>query len=398
MSRHGHNSGRCPIGVDLGPLGVRMLQLGLRETRPEVLAGGAWQSPGENSASNDALQKAIRQLHRRGQFSGRDVIASVPSDEMHLATARVAMKGQADPALDVMAQAYEAFDFDLSLAQLSVVPAGPILNGEVPEREYILLAVPRSKIESRSALLEACGLRVAAIDPEPLAVFRSFRNIRRRENDRSLTTCIVHIQPQYTLVMVAHGPELLLVRLLRQGGNALTEAAAANLGLCRSDVKLLRSYLMDHHAAGRSTSQQDEEHAFDTEKLFWTIHDALRGQVDELALEIELCLRYCQTTFDCPAIDSLTLSGHDAEDPTVQSILHDRLRMPCGVSWPMRSLDTGRCSLFIDRRRAMSHWALCVGLALREGFEECYDQAERLLEPDLAELDEELLDGTEVLA
>jgi Tfp pilus assembly PilM family ATPase len=398
MTRHGHNAGRCPIGIDLGPLGVRMLQLGLTDTRPNVLAGGAWRSPHDDPASTDALRKSIRQLNRFGHFHGRDAVASVPSDEIHLATARVALKGQVDPALDVMAQAYEAFDFDLSLAQLSVIPAGPILHGEHPEREYILLAVPHAKIETRSALLESCGLRVAAIDPEPLAVFRSFRNHRRRENDRSLTTCIVHIQPRYALVMVAHGPELLLVRQLRHGGNALTEAASANLGLCRADVNLLRSYLVEHHGLDRAKPAKDDEHAFDTEKLFWTMHDALRGQVDELALEVELCLRYCQTNFDCPAIDSLVLSGHDAEDPTVRSILHDRLAMPCGVSSPLRGLETGRCNLFVDRRRAMSHWSLCVGLALREGFDERYDQADSLLEPDLAEVDVDLLDNAEALA
>jgi Tfp pilus assembly PilM family ATPase len=78
-----------------------------------------------------------------------------------------------------------------------------------------------------------------------------------------------------------------------------------------------------------------------------------------------LCLRYCSVTFRGVRPSSVMLTGGEAHDPAVVSLLAEQLNIPCQVGQPLRGIDVSSVDLGGDRRSNLAEWTLCAGLAAR---------------------------------
>jgi Tfp pilus assembly PilM family ATPase len=359
-----------PIGVDLACDGVRMLQLCRTATGLSVWAGGQWKSSqvaSGRAAIEARMADALREIVRSGNFAGRRAVVAIPAEEIEIRNIRVGDVGPEELVCTVMAQAHEAFDFDLSLSRLMAVNAGFTVQGDEAMQEIILLAIPDYAIRRRRDWLEEHGLIVDYVDAEPFALLRSFARFLRRQRDRHRFQTIIGVGYNATQVLVSHGRRVLFIKTIPTGESTLTQAAARHLTLSREDAHLLRRQIMREHA-GRQPDHQMFNAASGgrftpEERLFWTVHDAVRDEMEKLVLEIGLCLRYCSTTFGCPRIDKVTLCGAGAWDPSLMYLLQERYGLASESAWPMRGIDTGNCPVFGERRGVMSDWAACVGLA-----------------------------------
>ena len=97
----------------------------------------------------------------------------------------------------------------------------------------------------------------------------------------------------------------------------------------------------------------------------WTLHDAVRAEIEMLGKEIALCLRYCSVTFRGLRPEEITLTGGQAHDPAVVNLLSEHLNLPCRVGLPLKGIDLSSVDLGSDRRATLAEWALCAGLAAR---------------------------------
>ncbi|HUU60291.1 MAG TPA: hypothetical protein VMZ50_12160, partial [Phycisphaerae bacterium] len=104
----------------------------------------------------------------------------------------------------------------------------------------------------------------------------------------------------------------------------------------------------------------------DRANVEWTVHDALRGEVEALAKEIALCLRYCSVTFRGLRPDRVTLTGGEAYDPAVRNLLQENLGIECVLGQPLKGIDVSDVDFENDRRATLAEWAVCAGLAARE--------------------------------
>ena len=95
--------------------------------------------------------------------------------------------------------------------------------------------------------------------------------------------------------------------------------------------------------------------------------DAIRGDVEELAREIALCLRYCSVTFRGLRPKEVTLTGGQAYDSAMVRLLSEQLGVPCEVGQPLKGIDMSAVDLGGDRRGMFAEWGVCAGLAFLAG-------------------------------
>lgn len=358
-----------PFGLDIAADGIRMLQFHPVGARIAVCAGAQWKSPTGSESDERSLAAAVhavREIHHEGGFQGFQAVSTIPTSEMRIETLRLPNDPSENLQAEILRRAHDLFDMDLSRFKLSALRSGAVLASQESCREWILLATPHEVCQRRTEFLEAMGLEVYTLQPEPLSLFDSIRRQHRRCSDHRSAHAMVHLSQASTLVVVAHAEQILLVKNIGFGGDRLTATAADNLGLEFDEANLLRRQIRNdfalHAHQARMTSltagEPDSSNA-----VLWTVHDAIRDEVEALVMEIGLCMRYCSNTFGTPRIENVTLAGDGAWDPSIIHLLKDHLGVRCEGASPLRAMDVSECPLFGDRRRSMADWTLCAGLA-----------------------------------
>ena len=231
-----------------------------------------------------------------------------------------------------------------------------------------MLAAPEKVIDDHLAILEASGLKPEHIYPEPLAAFRMALRSLRREADLNLVTVVLDLGSCATRVIVARGRNVVFVKTIDIGGKAFDEAVAVQLNLDIVDASELRDRVMQEHAKLLSENRKSEQQACEDPRsdVDWTIRDAVRGKVEELAREIGLCLRYCSVTFRGLRPNSVLMAGGEVYDPAIMELLTENLGIECNLAQPMRGIDVSGVMLGMGRRTPMCEWAVASGLAMRD--------------------------------
>lgn len=351
-----------PIGFDIAHDGIRMLQLHSSNGQLSVGAGAQWLT----GQTGEGAVNAVREVLHEGNFKGRGVVTSIGNDEIHLRSTRVPIMSQEELRSTIISKAKDLFDFDVTLSQLQILGSAPTITGKEASQEVIVAAVPNFAIRRRRELLEKIGLTGIAIELEPMTLFRGFRRLLKRVSDRSAFSVLIHISPTSTLVLVAQGVDILFIKNIERGGQQLSQAAAEQLGLSLEDAQQLREQLkIDLLERTRSLGQIHPvlENREKQNSFFWAVHDAVRTEADALIMEIGLCLRYCSTTFGCQAIKKVTLTGHEAWDPSLIHLLDERLGLRSEVIQLFRGIDVSKSRIFRDRRGMLADWTSCMGLA-----------------------------------
>jgi type IV pilus assembly protein PilM len=204
--------------------------------------------------------------------------------------------------------------------------------------------------------LSAMKLSAQHVDVEPNALFRAYQRFLRRAEDASTVNVIIDVGLSTTKVIVSRGPVILFIKSIDVAGRKFNENVAKELNLTYQEALHIR----------RRGFSRPRGHAEPTpEQVQWSVYDAIRSQVEVLAREIGLCLRYCSVTFRGLRPAQLTVTGGEAYDPALIKLLSEYLNCPCVVGQPLHRIDLGESDLESDRRGAMTEWSVATGLALR---------------------------------
>ncbi|MCK4276908.1 MAG: hypothetical protein KAX78_10370, partial [Phycisphaerae bacterium] len=153
------------------------------------------------------------------------------------------------------------------------------------------------------------------------------------------------------------------VKSIDIGGRTLTEAVARQLNLTNSEAHELR---MRAPKPQERTGDEPGDEQSELSSVDWTIHDAVRGEVENLAREISLCLRYCSVTFRGLHPQRVTLTGGEVYDTLLVRLLGEQVALKCVLGHPLKGIDTSLVDLNWDRRGMLAEWAMCTGLAMRD--------------------------------
>ena len=362
---------RCPIALDIGAHSIKMLQFEESNGALVARASGQWQFPavvGDPEQRSEMIVQAVGEMLRGGDFKGRRSVSSLPSTEMDIRNVRLQKLPRQEMEKVMLWEARERFPFDVVPDRLKYLDAGQVRSGAEERSEIILLAASEKSIEDHLTMLSSAGLEPQHIYPEPLAVFRMAKRSLRRDADRDTVSVILDLGARATRVVVARGRQVVFIKVIDIGGRAFDEAVAAQLHLDLADAVELRARVMQEHAKllGGNRKSDHEEPEESRSDVDWTIRDAVRGKVEELAREITLCLRYCSVTFRGLRPNTVLMAGGQIYDPAVTELLGENLGIECNLAQPMRGIDVSRIKPGMGRGTPMCEWAVATGLAMRD--------------------------------
>ena len=341
---------------------VRMLQLGGTERDLRVIGAGHFAVPQEVKTDpvgrRAALVEGIRNLVREGRFRGREVVTALGGSELAVRNIRVPRMSDEELATAVNWEAQNKFPFDTATAIIQHLRAGEIRQADQTLDEVILLAVPRAEADARIQLVCEAGLDPVSLDAAAAAIFRGFERFLRRREDETVLSAFADVGAQ-TTVVITRGREIVFIKTIPIGGAVFNRAVAENLELSASEAEALRRRLGHHDPR---TAAAD---AAETDRVSRAVTDAIRPHLEDLANEIELCLRYYGVTFRGPRPESMTLTGGESHNADVAAALQERLGLAVRPADPLRGVRTDELGPVLERRGMLGEWTTAFGLSLK---------------------------------
>lgn len=359
-----------PIGLDISTDNIRMLQLYRRYGKLCVRDARSWRIPAGLRSDPESFRAqaidAVRGMLKRSNFSGRKVVLSLPSSKLHIKNFRIPQMSEDQLQQKVMEEAAERFDFAPSSDYLKYFIAGQIRSGNEIYNEVVVIAAEPWVVDEQVQWLQDMKLSIQHIDTEPMALFRTAERFLRRTADAEVITVLVDLGTSSSRIIIAKGRDIMFVKEIPIGGKDLNRAVANQLNLDITEARELRNRIRRQHSICLGGNRQTDKQKADDEvrsEVDWTIRDAVRSKIEELAHEIALCLRYCSVTFRNFRPELIQLTGGEAYDPAVTEILSEHLAINCSVLHPFRGFNVQGLPLDSTQITPLSEWAVAMGLA-----------------------------------
>ncbi|HHW55215.1 MAG: hypothetical protein WAQ41_01450 [bacterium] len=213
------------LGLYIGAEDLTAAELWVRGTRIQVAkvgikaAGCRFNDPGE-------LAEALAQLWQASGFSSQGVTLAIGGPSIFY---RVLPLPKIPVAELRRALEWELADHFPFSAQEAVFDLRPLEVGTglgSNEGYYLVVAAPRSLIEGYLTALQLAGLEPWAIEPEPLALLRSWEGLEK-------ASLLLILRPSYVTIGLVAGGELFFARSLSWGLEVVREGRAAGEKLSR---------------------------------------------------------------------------------------------------------------------------------------------------------------------
>ena len=337
-----------PIGIDVGSRSVKLLQFNADRTRVLDAARREIPPPDAEPARRAAgLADAIVSAREQHNFRGREAVVCLSGQELFVQNIRIPKTPGEETERVLLQEASSRLPYPMAEAEVRFVEAGDVRQGDALKREVILLACKRSVLAQLLNTVCSTGLKLIAVDVEPLALLRCYGWQFRRDEDRQQRAMFVHVGATSTVVVIAHGSEPLFVKYIDVGGQHMDEAVAAYLKMDLPAAASLR-----RHNGDRRADQQDQE-------IVRGLLEGVRPILERLAGELALCVRYHSVTFRGQPLVRVVVGGGEASTPLVEH-LAARLDLKCELGDPLRNFEM---AIQTGRR---GQWDIAVGMALRQ--------------------------------
>jgi type IV pilus assembly protein PilM len=349
-----------PIGIDLGTRCIKAAQLELREQRPRVVALAQHTLPHTFESAQDrleAIRSGIQLVIRTGQFSGKEVVLGLNSNQLFVQNVRVPRLPDEELNKVVRWEIDERLPEDFGEAEVRHLIAGDIRapsgSGEGTEikREVIVLACRRKEIQELISLLESVHLRPRAIDVSACALVRTSHTMLRRRVDEQSAFLFIDMGAGGTTAVVARGADILLIKTLPVGGLSMDRIVARKLKLSAEDAALAR----------RQRASSDAAHDPDLARV---VGEAVRGEIESLAAELLMCVRYHSVTFRGNRISRALLFGGEG-DAQLAAQFSSRIDIPCELADPFQGSDISPEVEQQIKTSPRGQWVVALGLCAR---------------------------------
>jgi type IV pilus assembly protein PilM len=350
-----------PIGIDIGTRSIKAAQLEFGGDRGRVVALAqhalpiSLESPADRT---EAVRTGLSNLQRLGAFSGRDVVLSLNAQQLFVQNVRVPRLPDEELAKVVRWEAEERLPEDFGEAEVRHLVAGdiraPASSGEGSEirREVIVLACRRKEIQESIALVESLRLRPIGIDVSALAMARACQPMLRRKADEQSAFLFIDLGAGMSTAVVTRGQEILLIKQLPAAGQSMDRAVARKLRLNVEDAALARQQW-----ASKDDSAIDPD-------LGRVVGEAVRAEIETMAGELLMCIRYHSVTFRGNRITKALLFGGECNTRTAEQ-LASRIDIPCELSDPFAAVDVAPHVADQIGTSRPGQWVVALGLCAK---------------------------------
>jgi type IV pilus assembly protein PilM len=387
----------CPIGVDLGSDCLKLAQVapGKGSSRELVAAVTV---PVPDACRRDAgarinfFRDQVRGLLARGSFRGRDAVLALPASCMYIERLRLPKLDDEQIKSSIQWEARGKLPIDPSQALMRHVVAGEVFQDQEPLNEVIVMAASRELMNRLLSAAAAAKLNVVGMTAEPQATVDCFIHQFSGTPQAGLTRMIVDIGNSATRVYIARGPQLLFARSLAAGAEHLNQAVATGLKIPLQQARemrfgrarpaaqtkekgsaqfplAVRDESGENEVAGASTSAESTAAAVaaaparpaaQANPIDVACSRLVAGLIDDL----EMCVRYHESTFPTCAVEQLVLVGGEANNSRLARQIASHLELPMQTGDPLKKLVNGRSFQGLDTTRPQPAWTVAVGLSL----------------------------------
>jgi type IV pilus assembly protein PilM len=303
-----------------------------------------------------------------GGFEGRRVITCLPDQLVHLKTLRLP-PGRSDPLNEsVRREAQVLFPFDLNEARLQYLDAGQTRYGTDVRDEVIVAASGKREVDAFLRELDAAGLDVSALDLSACAAYRAAQ--WPCSDDREIHA-VLHLGETVSHVILGKGEHLRFLKRISIGTADMNSAVSRRLGIDAGDAAQVRR---------RVTGGADAV-ASDRDAIRRTVWQACRATLETLAADVSVCLRYYGVSFRGRRPERLVVSGPEAGNRQLCSILSSvGLPQIQGAS-PLAGFDHLGAPSAESGSDSGGEWSVAAGLALKSVVRPAANDAPRIDSP-----------------
>jgi type IV pilus assembly protein PilM len=358
------DSGLCPIGIDAGAHALRMVQFRAASGGGLILQAAcrieldSLDAPATGAAR---LAAAVRQALAGHPFKGRQAVLALPAACVHAKSVRLPQMPDSDLSQALQWEAKDRFGFEVGPAdqtggggQLVWFRAGEVRRGTEVKDEILLFAVEGGALADAIQALAGAGLRLLAVDLAPCAIGRCLggaagAGMPRANLPSGGATAVLDLGHAGAQFFILRGQDLVFFKRIESGGRALNEAVAAKLGISPAEALQMRARLMTGAAAG------------ETDALARAVSDAIRAPLEELARELDMCMRYYVMTFRGARPEFLALTGRQSASAEIRGLLAATLGLQVEEAQSFRGVqELGE----VARPDRSGEWAAAAGLSL----------------------------------
>jgi len=305
------------VGLDVGSAAVKVAEL--TQAGQGVVISALGSAPLE---SPEAVGETIRKLLRDTGVRARRCVSSVSGRSVIIRQVQMMKMPESELRQAMEYEADKYIPFDVSEAQLDAQRLEETNPGPSAQQMRVLLvAVKKTVVEERLALLRSLGLSARIVDVDVFALGNAFelRNLALEIADQEVRA-LVDIGARKTNINILRGNDSLFQREIYAAGNDLTEAVAKRFGEDPRDVERMKK-----DPGGALESMQD----------------AMLPVLEEIGNEVRLSFDYFENQYE-RKVKEVLLSGGSAYFPGLDTMLAQVLNLPAKVWDPTEGLEVAR--------------------------------------------------------
>jgi type IV pilus assembly protein PilM len=343
----------CPIGIDVGNHSIRLLQLRRKGTQLALQAATRvdLEPAAEGASGPDRLTSAITRGLSAGKFVGKKIVMSLPPVAIHSKSVRLPQMPDNDLAQALQWEAKDRFGFEIGDGRIVWFRAGEVRRGTEVKDELLLFAIQGQPLTAHLDAAAAAGLTVQAIDLAGCAMYRGAQRALSPTQASAEATALLGIGHGGSQFIITRNDQLVFYKHIDVGGRAINEAVAQKLGITAVEAGQMRTRLALSQSSG----------AEDSAPLGQALQDAMRPTLEDLARELDMCMRYFVITFRGSRPDLITLTGRQATCPWLLAGLAHSLGLRVEAAQPLRGVTELGDAARPDRS---SEWSIATGLSL----------------------------------
>ncbi len=296
----------------------------------------------------EALTATIKELFHQSGCKRKKIVTSISGHAVIVKKATFAQMDEEELRALIHDEASKYLPFD----DMSAVDYDFQILGENPynasQMEVLIVAAKKEIIEGYTEAIQAAGLIPVIMDVDSFALETMYEeNYEFEEND---VVVLINIGASITNLNVVKGGVSIFTRDFTLGGNSITEALAANLGV---------PFVEAEKAKIEGTG--NDEHA---RKAF---REGLITYADPICSEIERSVEYFRSTFGAETISKILVSGGGGMIPDLVAGLGRRLGIETEIINPFKKIQLDKKVLAPESAGSIGPIAAVgVGLALRK--------------------------------
>lgn len=335
------------VGLDIGSKTIKIVELQKEGEAHTLLASGIVGYSGTTIEKiNDdkdlaVLGQIIRKLHEEAGVSSKDIVVSLPEQQVFTRTIKFPLLTDAEIASAVKWEAEQYIPIPVAEA---IIQHTILLRNEKttpPEVLVLLVAAPRTIVEKYTKVIQFAGLNAIAVETELIALTRSLA-------PQGQTVLLVDLGAGSTDIAIARDGLLSFSRSIPIAGEAFTRAVSQALGV-----------------SGAQAEEYKKTYGLEASQLEGKVKGALDPVLRLVVDEIRKAISYYQTEEKGEAPTAVMISGGTSGMPQIISIMTNLLGLEVGVANPF-----ARVRVDPETAKRLAPYAplysVAVGLAMRE--------------------------------